>query len=440
MKKLVPLIGLFLFSWSCDQDLGSQNIVSTDISNFWEAYDAIKASRDSADQYHLLDSLYFQKGSAGLKAIRQVRNYSAQDYIEAIHKYPAFWRSIREKTLQTNSITSSLQEGVKGLKALYPEVKPAKIYFTIGALRTNGTTLDSMVLIGSELAFADRETPSQEFPSELSYLRSYFETEPFKNLVFLNIHEYVHTQQKSTIGRILLAQTIIEGVAEFVAEQALATPSPNPQIEFGLKHDSAIKAKYQREMFSPYFYNWLWNSADNEFGMRDLAYYVGYRICKEYYHQAENKSKALKEMIELDYNDESALLSFVERSTYFDKPLLDHKSDYEARRPQVRQVYATDKKGEVLENVNPETSQISIEFSEAMDQRFRNFNYGPLGQEASLRIEGLISWSENGKTLCLEIGELKPGHRYQLILGEGFRNLEGIALKEYLIDFETSLE
>jgi hypothetical protein len=40
------------------------------------------------------------------------------------------------------------------LKVVYPELRHAKIYFTVGAMRSNGTTLDSMVLIGSEFAMA----------------------------------------------------------------------------------------------------------------------------------------------------------------------------------------------------------------------------------------------------------------------------------------------
>ena len=74
----------------------------------------------------------------------------------------------------------------------------------------------------------------------------------------------------------------MESVAEFVAEKALKTKSPNPQIEFGRNNDSKIKAKFELEMFSPNLYNWIWNSSDNEFGMRDLTYYVGYKICEDY--------------------------------------------------------------------------------------------------------------------------------------------------------------
>ena len=252
MKKLLTLLTIVTILIGCKTGKPSSNIVTNDIANFWIAFDKITATQDSILQHKLIDSLYFQKGTDGLKAIRQARNYTSQDYIDAINSYPIFWNSIRENTLKAEQLSPELEKGIRKFKEIYPDSKSAKIYFTLGALRTNGTTMDSLVLIGSELALADKNTPTTEFPENLSHLRSYFDSEPSKNIVFLNIHEYIHTQQKTTIGNSLLAQTVIEGVAEFLAEKALDINSPNPQIEFGRKNDAKIKAKYTLEMFSPY--------------------------------------------------------------------------------------------------------------------------------------------------------------------------------------------
>jgi hypothetical protein len=295
IEKTLIVVFVSIAISSCHEnprDLAS-NIITSDIANFWTAYDKITTTQDSILQHKLIDSLFFQKGTDGLKAIRRARNYTSQDYINAINSYPKFWNSVRENILKVEQLSPKLEKGIRNFNEIYPDSKPAKIYFTIGALRTNGTTLDSLVLIGSELALADKNTPTNEFPENLSHLRSYFDSEPNKNIVFLNIHEYVHTQQKTTIGNSLLAQTVIEGVAEFLAEKALDINSPNPQIEFGRENDTAIKEAYTLEMFSPYLYNWIWNSADNEFEMRDLAYYVGYAICDSYYNNASDKKKAI---------------------------------------------------------------------------------------------------------------------------------------------------
>jgi uncharacterized protein YjaZ len=65
------------------------------------------------------------------------------------------------------------------------------------------------------------------------------------------------------------------------------------------------------------FSGWLYNSANNEFGTRDLGYYVGYAICSGYFDAAPDKAAAIKSMIELDYSDEVAVQRFVAASGYF---------------------------------------------------------------------------------------------------------------------------
>ncbi len=437
MKRLLTAVTLAIAFSGCKTEAPSRNIVTTDIVNFWEVYDHIVTTQDSVLQRTFLDSLYFQKGTAGLNAIRQARNYTSQDYLDAINNYPEFWKAIREKTLKSDRLSTDLDEAVIHLKKIYPGIKPAKIYFTIGALRTNGTTLDSLVLIGSELALADRNTPTHEFPDNLSHLNSYFKSDPGDNIVFLNIHEYIHTQQGTTRGYNLLAQSVLEGVAEFIAEKALNVKSPNPQIAFGRKNDARIKESFALEMFSPFFYNWIWNSDDNEFGMRDLAYYVGYKICENYYNAAPDKKRAIKEMIELNYNHETELIKFVEKAAYFDEPLHIYRESFESSRPKVVGIQPFENNNK---RVDPKTKFITIEFSEPMNQRFRNFDYGPLRDDALLRITNVIGWSDDGKSLTIEIEDLQPNSHYQITVGSGFRSLSDIPLKEFLIDFKTRPE
>jgi hypothetical protein len=337
----------------------SQNVVTTDITNFWNAYDQITTTQDSVLQYNYLDSLYFKKGTAGLEGIIEARRYTAEEYINAINTYSKFWNSIRENTLQAANVGTQLQDGIEKLKTIYPELKPAKIYFSIGAFRTPGTTIDSLVLIGSELAMADTNTVTSEFPENLSYLKPYFSTDPNKNLVFLNIHEYVHTQQKAMVYN-LLSSVIYEGVAEFVTVKALNQPSPNPQIAFGKSNAERIREVFEDEMFYvANFDKWLNGDEPNEFGMRDLGYYVGYQICENYYNQAKDKQAAIKTMIELDYENESEIEAFIKTSNYFSTSLEVLEQNFESKRPTVIGMKPFENKSQ---NVDPNLKEITIFF------------------------------------------------------------------------------
>ena len=418
---------------SCQPAPQSQSIVTSDIDHFWEAYDKIIASKDSAEQYQYLQSLFLDKGSPGLKAFMEARGYTPASYIEVINSYPLFWSSIRENTYEAKSYAKALELEVAKIEKLYPDLKPAKVYFTIGALMSNGTTMDSLVLFGAELALADENTVTKEFPDTRGHLRPYFDGNPIKQITFLASHEFVHTQQKITVGNHLLPQCVIEGVAEFVAVKARKKPSPTPAISYGEANTDQVRHRFQKEMFSPYTNNWLYNSFENEFETRDMGYYIGYAICEKYYDKADDKAQAIKEMIELDYNDDKALGKFVDQSEWFFQPLNELRARYEADRPEIIGV-GPFKNGS--QNVNPALTEITILFSSPMDERFRGFEYGPLGEDHVLRVVDFKGFSEDRTSATIEV-KLERGKHYQLILSPVFRDKEGVPLKSYIIDVKT---
>lgn len=410
-----------------------KNIETQDIHHFWEAYDKIVKTDNSNQQKEALQNLFWDKASIGQKTMFEVRNYTPDDYLNAINKYPKFWTSVRKNTLEVDEFAPQLQAGIDSLKKIYQDLSPAKIYFTMGALRSNGTTRDSLVLIGSELALGDSSTIIDELPNNFNHLASFFETDPKENLVFLNTHEFVHTQQRTTVGNSLLAQTLIEGAAEFVAEKALGINSPNPQIAYGEKNEQNIKEAFVREITSPLLSNWFWNNDDNEFGMRDLGYFVGYKICKSYYDQTANKNVAIKEIIELDYNDKEALIDFVNASYYFEQPVEVYDEVFEMSRPKVTNVYGT-KYGRAP--ISSKTNKISVEFSEPLDTNRISTDFGNLGQNHFPTIEK-AEFSNNGKILNYHIA-LEPEKEYEMVLHWNMRNEKGIPLQPYTIKFYTS--
>ncbi|WP_293786685.1 DUF2268 domain-containing putative Zn-dependent protease [uncultured Pedobacter sp.] len=431
-SSLLFLLSLFLFRANA-QNL-QQRIITSDIKNFWTAYDKIKETNDSTLHIGYLNDLFIDKGTDGLKSIMQAREYTAKSYLDAIYHYPLFWHSIRANTLRADEFADSIATEVDKLARIYSKLKPAHIYFTVGALRTNGTTLDGNVLIGSELALADENTVSSEFPKALSHLKTFFKSNPINGTVFLNVHEYVHTQQKSSIGYNLLSQCVIEGVAEFVAVTVTGKPSPSPAIHFGEQHFENIRSVFTRQMFFEDTGFWLYSNAENEFKMRDLGYYVGYEICKQYYKNTKDKKRAIDEMINLDYNNPSALYRFVDHSRYFNKPVSKFYREYDNSRPTVVGIKEF-KNGN--KKVNPDLTQITIKFSSKMDKRYRNFEFGPLGETHVLKIKEFTGFSEDGYSASFNV-ELKPNTRYQLLVGSGFRNENGMPLKPYLIEFTTA--
>jgi hypothetical protein len=435
MKLFCSTLFLLLISSNLYSQKSSSNFITYDIDNFWVAYDKITVTKDIAKQYEYINKLYLQKGSPGLKAIMQARDYNDSSYIEAINAYPLFWNSIRKNTLKAKQYAKDIETDIAKIKIIYPTLKPSKIYFTIGALLTGGTTMNGMVLIGSEISFADNNIITTEFPKSLEHLVSFFKTNPINDVSFGNTHEYIHTQQKTTIGNTLLAQSVLEGVAEFVAVIATSKKSTVPAMEIGKQNEKRIREVFSNQMFNSFTGFWLYSNGKNEFNVRDLGYYVGYEICERYYNNANDKKLAIKQMIELDYNNEIALNDFVNKSKYFTLNIEDFKEEFEIFRPTVSRITQF-KNGD--KNVNPKITEITIEFSKPMNDRYRNFEIGPLGEKNALHFKKFKGMSEDKKSITFEIA-LEPKQQYQIIVNSGFRSNDtyALSLKPYLIDFKT---
>ncbi len=431
MKSIITIIVLLLISPAY-----SQEIVTSDINNFWNAYDKIRITKDSVQQYSFLKEIFLDKGTPGLQGIMLARNYTPKTYIDAINNYPEFWKSVRPNTLKNKTIQKEISANLKKLKVLYPEMKTAPIYFTIGVLRTGGTVYDGKVLIGSEQAFADINTVTTEFPEPMASARkSYFATNPINTVTLLTIHEYIHSQQKPIVNN-LLSQCLYEGVAEFLSVKVTGLPSTVQAINFGRQNEEWVKKVFEREVFNfRMSEKWLWSDAQNEFNTRDLGYYIGYAICEDFYNKASDKKQVVKQMIELDYSNESAIEDFVNNAGFFSGTINDIYNRYEALRPYVVSLKNIENGNKMI---SPSQSlDITVTFSQPLDTNYRNFNFGPLGEDTLMRIKSFKGFSDDNKSITFEVSLLPETH-YQMEIGDGFRTVSGIPIKPYLIDFHTA--
>jgi hypothetical protein len=444
MKKLLfrALLGInccmpiSAFSISPDS---TQFVFTSDVDHFWEAYDSIRTTGDSLRQLHYIQSIYIERGTPGLRAFMEARDYSADQWVHLIRSYPRFWNSIRGNTLQVKNKQSAIEESVQRLRTLYPDLKPARMYFTVGCLRSGGTTMNDMVLIGTEIATGDPHTDASEFPDD--WLRNVFRNQDQSELVFLNVHEYIHTQQRFE-GEDLLSHCIQEGSADFMAELATRTSLQTTYVKYGKEHEADLKARFKKEMFMPHTQDWLYNGAGAT-GAADLGYFIGYSICSSYYQHAADKKQAVKDIIELNYADSSAVTAFLIRSRYYpegiDKDGLIRA--YVANQPLVMKMTCMNgsdsaelANGDTL--VNPGTSELYIYFSRPM-QAGVSIQYGPRGKDFFPGGAG-SHHSPDDKSLFIMKLELKPGHDYEFVLsGKRFRSVDGYFLKDVRVKFRT---
>jgi len=429
-KALLILIALATSTFSFCQT-PKQQFVSTDIDNFWAAYEKIISTTDSTLQYQYLRELYIDQGTEGLKALLDVRHYSDQEFIYAINNYPKFWSSIKLNTLKVQDHYASIEADIAKLRAAYPELKPSIIYFSIGAFRSNGTIQSNKVLIGSEMALSSKDVDVSELPEHPKEFNALHN--PIDDLGILCTHEYVHTQQKELVHN-LLTYCIYEGIAEFVSTLVTGKPSYLSAISFGENNYIKVRDKFEEDLYtSSRTYHWLW-STNKIFEERDLGYAVGYGMAKRYYNNATDKAVAIKEMIELDFSNENEVENFVDKSGYLSKPIQELYTQYEASRPYV---IGIDQFKNGSQSVKPGLTKITVIFSEPLNGINTSIDFGPLGQDFIPQINPERTWSADNKSWTLE-ADLKPNKRYQILISNNFRKENGVALKPYLIDITTT--
>ena len=314
MKKLISLLFLLFTLALTSPAQDAQKVFTSDIDNFWIAYDSVQTTSDSLKQIHFIATLYIDKGTKGLRSFMVLRNYSAELWVSLIKKYPKFWNSIRPNTLTVKSYAADIEKSIVKFKELYPDLKEAKMFFTVGGLRSGGTTMNDMVLIGSEIATGNASTDVSEFTN--NWLAGVFKNQQADNLVNLNIHEYVHTQQKGGDPKILLGKSIEEGSCDFIMELVIGKQIQNNYIVYGREHEATLKEEFKSDMLSTNISNWLYNGSTAK-TVADLGYFMGYSICKAYCNNAPDKKKAIKEIIELNYSDSAAVEDFLKSSNYY---------------------------------------------------------------------------------------------------------------------------
>ncbi|MBC9913827.1 DUF2268 domain-containing putative Zn-dependent protease [Chitinophaga varians] len=290
-------------------------VFTSDVDHFWTAFDSVKTVNDTTRQIAFMQALYIDKATEGLRLFMKLRRFDAARLVTAINKYPKFWASIRENTLKIKPKIPAIEAHIREFKALYPDLRPAKLYFTITAVRAAGTVQDSLALIGTEIATGNKNTDVSEFPDKR--LANFFQTQSTDNIIPVVVHEYVHTQQRSE-AKILLGQALNEGACDFITELILKEPLMNSYLQYGRKNEKELKEAFKKEMLGEDFSNWLYNGSTTK-TMGDLGYFMGYTICKSYYQQAKNKSQAIKDIITLNYGDQAAVVAFLEKSGYYDR-------------------------------------------------------------------------------------------------------------------------
>lgn len=300
MKYL--LLITILFSFALSQAQQKVEILTDDLDNFWMAYDKLPDCETKTDSIKAFQEHYIDKGTEGLVAFIKVRDFTASEYYQVVKKFPKFWASVRPRTEEVKKMRPEIERIYQQYAETYPGHKAPKICFAIGTLRTGGTTSKEFMLIGTEIVASDKYVDKSELNN---WLQSVMKEE--SEILGIVSHEYVHTQQRINFGTIwaglnhrLLLMSLMEGSCDFLAKHITGVSINQHIIDYGEAHEAELWEEFQKEMYTNKFDNWLYQGNKTPKGVpADLGYYMGYKIAQAYYEQADNKEKALKDILRI---------------------------------------------------------------------------------------------------------------------------------------------
>ena len=257
-------------------------IVTSDVDRFFALYDAADGS-PSAEALQT----YIDEGSPGLRVLAEKRRVTGQRIAEALETRPVIYEEAKRCAEALPIVTSRLESSLIRLVELYPEARRPEVTIAIGRGRPVGIGYpDTGVQIGLEaLCAADFLNPDIE-----------------DRFVHIISHEYIHVQQSAElVGRVngdaptVLDISLSEGVAEFVGKLISGDVAYGSLRANVLGRELQVEQAFFADKDKTNLSDWVYNSAPDRPG--DLGYWVGYRIAKAYYQNADDKRQAVADLL-----------------------------------------------------------------------------------------------------------------------------------------------
>lgn len=303
----MKLIFLFLLLAGCTSTKLNKNpnqieIVTSDIDNFWIAYESFEL--DSNPQY--FQELYINQGSPGVKGFLKMRIQSADNLAKVVLSHPNYFSSLKQSTDSINVFKEHVRASFRKLKMVYDEAVFPPVYFVIGAMNSGGTTSSDGLIIGAEMYGLQPGTAKDELNPWLQEV-----IKPVNQLPHIVAHELIHYQQKYRANS-LLEQSIKEGSADFIAELISGKHINQHVHEFGNPREEELWNEFSSRMQNDDYEGWLYSSTEGR--PNDLGYWMGYKITEAYYENSEDTKEAIRNILQI-----SNFQEFLSQSRYAEK-------------------------------------------------------------------------------------------------------------------------
>jgi Predicted Zn-dependent protease (DUF2268) len=301
MPTWFRIAALSLLSFACPGQSPNPVLISSDIDNFWRAYDA----GQPGDRRDAFQTMYFDAASPGLKDFIALRIGSAAALASAVDAFPKFYTSIRKNTLQIESKRDLIQHYFARLQGLYPDAQIPPVYFVIGRLSSGGTLGQAGLYIGTEVFSLGGDADTSELKERIPVFLRAMGT--IDKLPLIVVHEAIHAQVRRTSKPNLpdlLLYALLEGAADYLTNLVAGRNINDYKLDWIEPRRDELFRQFAKDLTdAPDSVNrWLYNynseavSADTP---ADLGYWIGEEICRDYFNRAKDKQAAINNVASL---------------------------------------------------------------------------------------------------------------------------------------------
>lgn len=301
LTLLLPAAALSQPSFPVDP--GEAQVVTADIKNFLEAKSKFS---ETGDNEGILQTLYFDRASPGLKEYVSRFGLTAAKLNNALTRYPEDYEKLGAFLERIPDFEKVYRTKMAALKEVHPGVMFAPAFLLVADHKGIGQASRVGALVTVETSTGDLEKLGSLATHEMAHIQQAMSLGPQK-------YQALYSEKDNMLGWALR-----EGAAEFITHYLV---NRNPGAFARLNHlklnETELWEKFQRDLNNQDKTFWLEvNFENNNNGYPFLlGYAIGYRIVEAYYDKAENKEQAMRDILAITDPD-----AFLEKSGY--TPLL----------------------------------------------------------------------------------------------------------------------
>ncbi len=272
-------------------------LIAIDVKNFVEAINALSSDKDTL---LVLQKMYFDKATIGLKEYIRRFNLSAESLSKAIHRYPETYKNIEKFYNEISTIESDYPGEMRRFKEVLPNAIFPPTYF----------------IVGDYSGYAN----ASKFGQLVSIEKSTENHEKLKNLI---IHELTHFQQAMSMGiekysavysrtDNMLELILREGGAEFITYNLIRQNVEQfEKLKFYEKNEVEYWDRFNADVIEQDKTIWLKAPTieNRKKNLWFLGYCLGYKIVESYYNQSKNKAVAIEEILRMNNADQFLKIS-----------------------------------------------------------------------------------------------------------------------------------